>query len=50
MYLDPGFGSMVIQALIASLAAVATIFGIFRTKIMAFFKKGKKSTKEKTDG
>jgi len=38
MYLDPGFGSMIIQVLIASLAACAVFFGVFRTKIAAFFK------------
>jgi hypothetical protein len=43
MYLDPGFGSMLIQALVASIAAVAVGVGIFRHKIKAFFTKGKKS-------
>jgi len=41
MYLDPGFGSMLIQMLIASLAAVAVGFGVFRHKIIAFFSKNK---------
>jgi len=49
MYLDPGFGSMIIQGLIASLAALATIFGIFRAKIFAFFRKDKKHTEENAD-
>ena len=39
MYLDPGFGSMLIQALIASVAALAVGFGIFRHKIVGLFKK-----------
>jgi hypothetical protein len=46
MYLDPGFGSMLIQVLVASFAALAAMFGIFRTKIIAFFRKGKKATDE----
>ena len=49
MYLDPGFGSLIIQMLVASFAAAAAMFGIFRVKIATFFKRGKRSTKEKTD-
>jgi len=41
MYLDPGFGSMLIQALVASIAAIAVGFGVFRHKIKAFFVKSK---------
>jgi len=41
MYLDPGFGSMLIQVLIAAFAAAAAMFGIFRNRIKAFFNKGK---------
>ncbi len=33
MYLDPGFGSMVIQAIVAAVAAVSAYFLIFRKKI-----------------
>ena len=47
MYLDPGFGSMVIQVLVASFAGVTVTFGIYRAKIVAFFKKDKKSLEEK---
>jgi len=43
MYLDPGFGSMVIQALVASLAAGGVMAGIFWNRIKAFFTRGKKS-------
>ena len=42
MYLDPGFGSMLIQLLVASLAALAVGFGVFRQKIKAIFSKGKR--------
>jgi hypothetical protein len=43
MYLDPGFGSMLIQALVASLAALAVGIGIFRTRIAAFFRRNKQT-------
>ena len=33
MYLDPGFGSMVIQLLIGGIAAMGTGFFLFRQKI-----------------
>jgi len=41
MYLDPGFGSMLVQVLIASFAAVAVGVGVFRQRIKAFFIKNK---------
>jgi len=41
MYLDPGFGSMLIQLVVASLAAIAVGFGLFRQKIKMFFNKNK---------
>ncbi|AEF84067.1 hypothetical protein TREPR_3729 [Treponema primitia ZAS-2] len=37
MYLDPGFGSMVIQLLIAGIAAAGSFFYIFRQKLKIFF-------------
>jgi hypothetical protein len=46
MYLDPGFGSMLIQVLVASFAALAAMLGIFRAKIIAFFKRSKNTTEE----
>jgi len=46
MYLDPGFGSMLIQALVASLAALAVGVGIFRHKIMSLFNKKKNENTE----
>jgi hypothetical protein len=39
MYLDPGFGSMLIQALIGAIAVIGSSFFLFRQKIRAFFKK-----------
>ena len=41
MYLDPGFGSMLIQLVVASIAAAAVGLGIFRQRIKAFFSKNK---------
>ncbi len=38
-YLDPGTGSLVIQALIAGLAGVGYTIAIYREKIINFFKK-----------
>ena len=49
MYLDPGLGSILIQAIIASIAAVAVGFGLFRAKIMGIFKKNKQSDDEAAD-
>ena len=43
MYLDPGFGSMLVQALVASLAAAGVMTGIFWSRIKAFFSRKKKS-------
>lgn len=37
-YLDPGAGSMALQALIAALAGAAAFVGHFRQKIMDFFR------------
>jgi hypothetical protein len=36
MYLDPGFGSMLIQALIGLIAVAGSYFYLFRQKIKAF--------------
>ncbi|GHT87804.1 hypothetical protein FACS1894137_15510 [Spirochaetia bacterium] len=38
MYLDPGFGSMVIQLVIAGIAAAGSFLYLFRQKIKEFFK------------
>ncbi len=37
MYLDPGFGSMIIQFIVAGIAAVGMYAVIFRSKIKDFF-------------
>jgi len=41
MYLDPGFGSMVIQAFIGLAAVAGSSFFLFRQKIKAFFCRSK---------
>jgi len=43
-YIDPGSGSMMIQALIAVIAAVGTSLGVFRTRVNKFLQRifGKK--------
>ena len=38
-YLDPGTGSMVIQALIAAVAGAGYTIAVYRDKITNFFKK-----------
>ena len=44
MYLDPGFGSMLIQVIVAVIAAGGAYLLIFRKSIVSFFQKlrGKK--------
>ena len=43
MYLDPGFGSMVIQILIAGVATIGASLYLFRQKIKTFFTKNSSS-------
>jgi hypothetical protein len=51
MYLDPGFGSMVIQMAIAGIAAMGASFFLFRQKIKELLKfgRGKKSQQTAED-
>jgi hypothetical protein len=37
MYLDPGFGSMIIQIVVASLAAISGVWFIFKKQVKALF-------------
>ena len=48
MYLDPGFGSMIIQMIVAGIAAAAAFIFIARKKISGFFRKDKNSGTEST--
>jgi len=41
MYLDPGFGGMLVQIVIALVAVSGALFFAFRKKISSFFKKKK---------
>lgn len=41
MYLDPGFGSMLIQLLVAGFAVLGGFFVAFRRKLKKYFKKGR---------
>ncbi len=41
MYLDPGFGSMIIQGIVAALAAGGAYLILMRKKIVAFFQNRK---------
>ena len=53
MYLDPGFGSMVVQLIIGGIAAIGAGFFLFRQKIKDFFRirsAGKYDEKEKDIG
>ena len=43
-YLDPGLGSILLQGIIASIAAVSLTIKIYWHKIRDFFKKKKKKT------
>jgi hypothetical protein len=47
-YLDPGTGSMVVQALIATVAAVSVTIGIFWHRLKSFF--GRMFGREKGGG
>ena len=51
MYLDPGFGSMLIQVIVAVIAAAGAYILIFKKSIVGFFKKlrGGKSKAEAKD-
>ena len=45
-YIDPGTGSMIVQAVIAAIAAVSVSIGIFRRRLVSFFGRifGRKSS------
>ena len=45
-YIDPGLGSIILQALAGAVAAAATFLLYWRNKVKDFFKKFKKSNNE----
>lgn len=42
MYLDPGFGQMIIQVIVAAVAAGGAYVLLFKDKLKGLFKRGKK--------
>jgi hypothetical protein len=48
-YLDPGTGSLILQAVVASLAGAAVAFRSYREKILAFFGRGPRETDASED-
>tara|TARA_B110000483_G_C17780536_1_gene383469 strand:- start:46 stop:261 length:216 start_codon:yes stop_codon:yes gene_type:complete len=46
-YLDPGAGSIILQALIAAIALIGTYFSFYWKKVKDFFKKLSKKKPEK---
>jgi hypothetical protein len=44
-YLDPGTGSMLLQGLIAGIAAASVVFGGYWSKVKAFFSSAPKERK-----
>ena len=49
MYFDPGTGSLIIQAIIATLAVAGGYFAATKTKLKNFFSKKKSDTTVDTD-
>lgn len=47
MYFDPGTGSLLVQALIASIAVVGGYFAIAKTKLKNLFTKNKNADTDK---
>ena len=47
-YIDPGIGSIILQGIIASIAAVGVFFSNIRKKIYNFFYKIKKTFSKET--
>lgn len=43
-YLDPGTGSIILQGLIAAVAAIVTYFGLYWQKVKAFFQRFRRKT------
>jgi hypothetical protein len=48
-YLDPATGSMILQGILAGIAAVGVSIGIFWRRLKLIFSSGKKSTDETDD-
>ena len=48
-YLDPGTGSIILQALAGAVAAISSFFYFYSEKVKKFFKKFKKNKDNKKD-
>ena len=48
-YLDPASGSMILQGILAAIAAVGVSIGIFWRRLKLIFSRGKKSEDETDD-
>jgi len=47
-YIDPGIASIILQSLVATIAAVSATLGLFWHRIKAFFKIGEQAPEAKT--
>jgi hypothetical protein len=47
-YLDPGSGSVILQALLGGLAGLAVTLKLFGRRILGFFRIGRSGSKERT--
>lgn len=48
-YIDPGTGSMIIQAILGAIAAAGALIGIFFSRIRAFFSSFSKRKSDKDE-
>ena len=48
-YIDPGTGSIILQALIGALAAAGAAISIYWSKVKSFFQKKKNEKKDSTN-
>ena len=48
-YIDPGSGSIILQALLGALAAIGASISIYWSKFKNFFKRNKKIEKDKKE-
>lgn len=49
-YLDPGTGSILLQAAVGSIAAGAAVIGLYWQRVKSFFSKDKTATSDPSEG
>lgn len=49
MYLDPGFGSMIVQVIVAAIAACGVVLYSIRRKLRSIFKRGKQGSEQEME-